>query len=157
MQLRMCRTPRACKAPTRSTARSSTATRLSYTLLLLLLSAAAAREFRSMRLLYTLLLLVLLSAAAAREFRTITPAKSRRRYDKESSERLRYGKGGDFVFRRYQSPAAVRKSFEQCRTERAFKPFAGKDGRKGVVGEGREWGGEEENTKIHQPRLTARP
>ena len=43
-----------------------------------------------------LLLLLLYTAVEAKEFRTITIAKSRRKYEKESSQRLQYNKGGDY-------------------------------------------------------------
>ena len=80
-----------------------------------------------------LLLLLLSAAVEAKEFRTITIAKSRRKYEKESSQRLQYNKGGDYKFERFQTPSAIRKSFEPVRSEKAFKPFTGKDGRKGYV------------------------
>ena len=63
----------------------------------------------------------------------ISIAKHRKKYEKPSSERLKYGKASEFAFRRFQSLAAVKSTFDECRSPSSFKYHEGKDTRKGIV------------------------
>jgi hypothetical protein len=60
-------------------------------------------------------------------------AKHRRRYDAPSSEKVQYGKGSEFSFKRFQSLPSVKAAFDSCRSPKAFKSYRGKDGRIGSV------------------------
>ena len=79
----------------------------------------------------TLLLLVLLPTLATAR---VPIASHRRTYERDHSQvKLRYGKGQDFRFGRFQRPADVKRAFEDCRKLSSFKEHVGKDGRVGKV------------------------
>ena len=64
----------------------------------------------------------------------IAYAQYRKRYaDNAPADKLQPKSAADFAFRRFQSIAAVKQALSDCRSERSFKPFSGKDGRKGHI------------------------
>jgi hypothetical protein len=53
--------------------------------------------------------------------------------ENKQHEELQYGKAADFRFRRFQSPATIKKALSASRRGSSFKLYQGKDGRKGQV------------------------
>ena len=60
-------------------------------------------------------------------------AQHRHRHSTTVLEKLHYGDAEAFSFGRFQSPEAIKKAFDDCRSPRSFRPYTGKDGRKGRV------------------------
>jgi len=60
-------------------------------------------------------------------------AQHRHRHATTVLEKLQYGDAETFSFGRFQSPEAIKKAFDDCRSPRSFRPYTGKDGRKGRV------------------------
>ena len=84
-------------------------------------------------LLPVLLLLVPPCVRAGLPGKSIPIAKHRKDYADDMRARLQHGHGDEFRFGRFQSLAATKAAFEDCRSPSKFKEFVGKDGRKGSV------------------------
>ena len=74
-------------------------------------------------------LLVLMATAEARV--RITFNKYRRNYERSSLKKLKYGHAEEFTFGRFQSPDAIDKAMDGCRSSSSFKHLSSKDGKEG--------------------------
>ena len=63
----------------------------------------------------------------------MAPLSSERLSSTPPTEKLEYGRAGDFHFCRFQSPVAVKAALAGCRPSSSFKLHRGKDGRHGFV------------------------
>ena len=75
------------------------------------------------------LLLLLLTSVDAK----VPIARHRKAYQQADSQKLKHGKGSEFVFGRFQRPADMKNAFNDCRSPSSFKAHTGQDGRKGYV------------------------
>lgn len=80
-----------------------------------------------------LLLLPHVAGAALPGASGVSVARHRRDYAETTQAKLQRDRASDFVFRRFQRPAAIKAAFDDCRSAASFKLHESKDGRRGRV------------------------
>lgn len=82
------------------------------------------------------MLLVLLPPAAGAVLpgaSGVSVARHRRDYAETTQAKLQRDRASEFIFRRFQRPAAIKAAFDDCRSAASFKLHEGKDGRRGYI------------------------